>query len=145
MIMKLYLLPKLCFSVWGESAYILLSHFHMRWCNSWLHPSVRSLCSEWGKKNGNCDSESIAEEKHSEVCFQTLSRSFNVREESRALERRMQVSRAGRGEQSALGKQRRKEEEGSGTSDKAVTILLFLVKVSSLTKQDIVTLLVAVG
>lgn len=68
-----------------------------------------------------------------------------MREESRALERRMQVSRAGRGEQSALGKQRRKEEEGSGTSDKAVTILLFLVKVSSLTKQDIVTLLVAVG
>lgn len=42
-------------------------------------------------KNGNCDSEGIVKEKHAEVCFQTLGRSFNMCTERGALKQRMQV------------------------------------------------------
>lgn len=75
---------------------------------------VSAQCVQWMGGGGNCDSEGIVEEKHTKVCFQTVSRSFNVCTERKALEQRMQALQRGKANTQLLQRRERREEEAQG-------------------------------
>lgn len=72
------------------------------------------MCAVDGGKNGSCGTESTVEEKHTMVCIQTVSRSFNVCTERKALEQRMQALQRGKANTQLLQRRERREEEGRG-------------------------------
>lgn len=81
-------------------------------------------------KNGNCESESIVEEKRMEVCFQTLSRSFNMCTEGRALEQRMWVLQQGETNTRILKRRKQGGERGERMKRNATSVKAAMIQVA---------------